>query len=629
VRAAGQAVPIWHSDCGHLGGTLWNHRWESAYLGGRMHDSAEQRRAVLRRARRALEEGAKLPADLPETIRCSWTRSRLAAAPMDRICVPYLAPDVSGERLLNAARPVLDRFAQQLAGTRVSLVLADPDGRIAGRWAADSSALRGLARVSIEEGYVLAEDLAGTNGIGTALEDLAPVIIFGAEHYAEPLQHLVCAGVPIRHPLTRRIEGVLDLACPTGEANSLLMPATLDLCAQIERELSMRAPERERVVFDTFVARSRVTNAALIALSEQYMVTNAAAADLLDPRDEACLWQQAVESLGLGRPVTRPLQLSRGSTITAQCTPILIGARPVGALIEAAVTADAGALSRRRPPARLSHGGPEQGRATRHLERELADVAGSAAVRVMIDGEPGSGRLFAARRIHELRSPGTRLGIHPAGLAQLQGTQAWLAELAGLLADENVTVVVTNLELLDESTRHGVAGLLGTQAPARLILMTRQGGSADDAYLPTDEMGDVILHVPALRQRRQDIPELAYAILAAAGVAAGISRRAMIALTSYPWPGNVAQLRRVLLAAARACRGTEIRAEHLGAEVYASAHGRRTLTRLESLERDAIADAMRESGGNKIRAAAALGMSRSTLYRRLRMYGLEPGRTVL
>ena len=98
-----------------------------------------------------------------------------------------------------------------------------------------------LARVSIEEGYVLAEDLAGTNGVGTALEELAPVTIVGAEHYTEPLQRLVCAGVPIRHPLTRRIEGVLDLACPTADANGLLMPATLDLGAQIEREMSMRS----------------------------------------------------------------------------------------------------------------------------------------------------------------------------------------------------------------------------------------------------------------------------------------------------------------------------------------------------------------------------------------------------
>jgi sigma-54 dependent transcriptional regulator, acetoin dehydrogenase operon transcriptional activator AcoR len=594
-----------------------------------MNDSAARRRAVLRRARRALEEGTELPADLPETIRYSWTRSRLAAAPMDRISVPYLAIDVSSERLLNAARPVLDRFAQQLAGTHVSLVLADPDGRVVGRWAADSSALRTLSRVSIEEGYVLAEDLAGTNGIGTALEELAPVTIFGAEHYTEPLQHLVCAGVPIRHPLTRRIEGVLDLACPIGDANGLLMPATLDLCAQIVREFSMRAPERERVVFDAFVARSRVTNAALIALGEQYMVTNAAAADLLDSRDEVSLWQQAVESLGLGQPVTRPMQLSGGSTITARSTPIMIGARPVGALIEAALTVPPGTASRRRPPTRLSRGVPEQSRVTRHFERELADVARSAAMRVMVDGEPGSGRLFAARRIHELRSPGTTLGIHPVGRAHSQGAPAWLAELARLLADENVTVALTNLELIDESTRHSVADLINSQASARLVLMTREAGSTDGGYLATDEMSDAILHVPALRQRRQDIPGLANAILRAEGITTRISRRATIALASYAWPGNVAQLRRVLLAAARACRGTEIRAEHLDAEIYVSAPRRRTLTRLESLERDAIVDAMRESGGNKIQTAAALGMSRSTLYRRLRMYGLEPGRTVL
>ena len=107
-----------------------------------MNDSAEHRRAVLRRARRALEQGTELPQELPETIRCSWARSRLAAAPMDRIAVPYVAVDVAAERLLRAARPVLDRFGQQLAGTHVSLVLADPDGRVVGRWAGDKPALR-------------------------------------------------------------------------------------------------------------------------------------------------------------------------------------------------------------------------------------------------------------------------------------------------------------------------------------------------------------------------------------------------------------------------------------------------------------------------------------------------------
>ncbi len=589
-----------------------------------MHDSAERRRAVLRRARRALEQGGELPLELPETIRCSWTRSRLAAAPMDRISVPYVAADVSAERLLRAARPVLDRFAQQLAGTHVSLVLADPDGRIVGRWAGDKSALHKLARVSIEEGYVLAEDLAGTNGVGTALEELAPVVIFGAEHYTEPLQRLVCAGVPIRHPLTRRIEGVLDLACPTADANGLLLPATLDLGAQIEREMSMRAPERERVVFDAFVARSRTTSAALVALSEQYMVTNAAAADLLEPRDEACLWEQAVECLGIGQPVTRPMQLSAGSTITARCTPIMIGARPVGALIEVKLAARSPAARRRGKVTAT----PQQSRATVQFERELTDVARSAASRILLEGEPGSGRLVTARRVHGLRCPGTTLAVYPGGLAQVQGGPAWLAELARLLSDDSVTVVVTNLELLDERTHRGLTDLLDRQPGPALVLMTC-AGPAESGGREVGSACDFILQVPALRQRREDIPELVLHILRASDLPVRVGHRAMVALTNYAWPGNIPQLERVVKHAAKACRGADIGVEHLGAEISAGAHGRRTLTRLESLERDAIVDALRECGGNRIRAAAALGMSRSTLYRRLRSFGLEPGRTVL
>ncbi|HEX3387664.1 MAG TPA: helix-turn-helix domain-containing protein [Streptosporangiaceae bacterium] len=594
-----------------------------------MNDTAEDRRIVLRRARRALESGAELPPDLPDTIRCSWTRSRLAAAPLDRIAVPYLAAGAAAERLLRAARPVLDRFAQQLVGTHVSLVLADPDGRVVGRWAGDQSQLRRLARVSIEEGYVLAEELAGTNGVGTALEVLAPVTIVGAEHYAEPLHGLVCAGVPIRHPLTGRLEGVLDLACPTADANGLLMPATLDLAVQIEREMSMGAPERERIVFDTFVARSRVTSAALVALSEHYMVTNAAAADLLEPRDEACLWQQALESLTAGRPVTRPMQLSGGSTITARCTPIMTGAHPVGALIEVAA---APSRTTGRRPRHRGQGGrpPRQSRATARFERDLAEAVRGPARTILLEGEPGSGRLFAARRVHQLRGEGTSLVVHPAGVAQAQGGQQWLADLARRLADRTVTAAVTDLDLLDERTQRGFADLLAGQAAAPLVLMTGQAAADEPGcWAAAGVHTEVTVHVPALRQRREDLPELAHSLLRASGVTSRVGYRAMTALTNHAWPGNVSQLKRVLAGAAHAAGGTDIRPEHLGRDIYISPRGRRTLTRLEALERDAIVEALRECGGNRIQAAAALGMSRSTLYRRLQAFGLEPGRTVL
>jgi transcriptional regulator of acetoin/glycerol metabolism len=161
------------------------------------------------------------------------------------------------------------------------------------------------------------------------------------------------------------------------------------------------------------------------------------------------------------------------------------------------------------------------------------------------------------------------------------------------------------------------------------MTITSEGAKAERGYRAAEEMSDFILHVPALRQRREDIPELVRSILQVCDVPARVGNRAMVALVNYAWPGNIPQLERVLKHAARECRGTDIRVEHLGTDIYVSAHGRRTLTRLEALERDAIVDVLRECGDNRIQAAAALGMSRSTLYRRLRSFGLEPGRTVL
>lgn len=591
-----------------------------------MPETMEHRQAVLRRARRALQDGRDLPHELRDTIRYSWMRSRLAAAPVDRIEVPYVAVDAT-ERLFRAAEPILDRFAQQLVDTPVSLVLADRSARIIGRWAGDRSALRRLSRVSVEEGFVLAEDLAGTNGVGTALEELAPVTIYGEEHYAETLQRLVCVGVPVRHPLTRRIEGVLDLACPTRDANALLMPTALDLCAQIERELSTHGSERDRAVFEEFVARSRVTSSALVALSGQYMMTNAAAAELFDPGDQACLWELALRSLEDTAAVTQRLQLRGGATAVIRCTPITIGAHPIGALIE---VLQPHGLARTASARTKAPGSAAKSHAAAQLEREIANVAGGTAIRVLFDGECGAGKLHAARRLHELRGLDTTLRVHPAGLAQVRGGRVWLGELEALLANDTVTVTVSNVQVLDRRTQRCLADLLAaTMAGSRLVMITRQRRSGDTGMAPLPFLSEAVVCVPSLQQRREDIPDLAHSILRARGLVMRIGNRAITALMNHPWPGNIPQLQAELASAAERSGGRDISVQHLSAEVRAGLQSRRTLTRLESLEREAIVEALREHDGNRVQAAQALGMSRSTLYRRLRLFGLEAGRTVL
>lgn len=608
--------------------------WSGTEAEAPMVDVVKQRSAVLRRARSALHNGHELPLDLRDTIRYSWIRSRLASAPLEHIAAPYVPSDGSSERLVRAAEPVLDRFAQQLVGTHVSLVLADRSARVVGRWAGDRSALARLSRVSIDEGFVLAEEAAGTNGIGTALEEMAPVTIFGEEHYTESLHRLVCVGVPIRHPLSHRIEGVLDLACPTRDSTGLLMPTALDLGAQIERELSARAPERERTVFEEFVARSRATSSALVALSEQYMVTNAAAAELLEPRDQASLWEQAAESLSAGRTVTRDLQLSGGALISARCTPITVGSTPVGVLIEASAAAKRPASTTRTrasaPTPKLAGLTPvaARSRAAQEFELNFAELVRSEVSRVVIEGEAGSGRLSAARRLHGELSPDTALEVQPATVAAVRGVQAWLADVNRVLTDPELTCLITEVDDLDDQAMRALNGIIeAADPPPKLVLATRLNNTRGRRR--SAQFADSVLRVPPLRERREDIPDLAYAQIASAGRRIRIGNRAMSALMNHGWPGNLPDLEAVLSAAMESARGADIGLEHLGAEFRGGLHGQRSLSRIESLERSAIVEALREHDGNRVRAAAALGMSRSTFYRRLRLFGLEPRRSML
>ena len=87
------------------------------------------------------------------------------------------------------------------------------------------------------------------------------------------------------------------------------------------------------------------------------------------------------------------------------------------------------------------------------------------------------------------------------------------------------------------------------------------------------------------------------------------------------WLGNVEQLSRVLGVALGRCRGRRIESADLPAECHTVT--RQVLTRWQWIERDAIVEALVEAKGNRTQAAAKLGMSRATIYRRINAFGIQ------
>ncbi|MFD2398821.1 hypothetical protein ACFSVJ_21570 [Prauserella oleivorans] len=172
-------------------------------------------------------------------IALSWRRSAACGiAPDKKAELPYDPDFDSDSRLLKAATPVVERLASSLADTSTSILLADRQARIVRRWVGEKPLYSALDNAYAAPGFAFAEEYAGTNGLGTVLEEARTVAVRGEEHYADFLRHLSCVGVPIHNPVTRAVEGVLDITCLADDYNPLI-PALLSESVQhIETRLS-------------------------------------------------------------------------------------------------------------------------------------------------------------------------------------------------------------------------------------------------------------------------------------------------------------------------------------------------------------------------------------------------------
>ena len=144
------------------------------------------------------------------------------------------------------------------------------------------------------------------------------------------------------------------------------------------------------------------------------------------------------------------------------------------------------------------------------------------------------------------------------------------------------------------------------------------------------------LRVPALRQRVEDIPVLARRLLD--GLSADLGRRGLTLapeaerrLASYSWPGNIREMRNVLerallLSGRDTIEGDDLRFEGPGASTAEIAIPGAPLT-LEELEKQHIASVLQTLGGRVAEASLRLGIPRSTLYQKIKKYGIVPPRT--
>lgn len=564
------------------------------------------------------------PNGVRAAILASWWRSRQCNVAADRLDLHYVRDPNLDTPLTRSAEPVLRHLREQLDGQALSIVLTDPAGIVLTRLTADLGLERELDRVHLAPGFDYSEGVVGTNGIGTALEARRPMHVFGHEHYAENLEELACAGVPIRHPVSGKTVGALDLTCWRRDASPLLITLAKTTAEQIRQALLAETGMREIELLHAYLRACRHSTGMVFALNNDVVMMNDTARTTLAAGDQAALLRHGSEALAERRE-TMGVELPSGMQVRLNTRQVEAEGRVAGGVIDVRVVlpSQTSTAAPRQASPMLLPGlvgcGPLWRRACTELE-----TAYRTGDWVVVEGEPGVGKLTLLRALHQRLDPSGRSSVLDAHEAALDPN--WLARARRALEQHEGTVVLRHLDSLpDRSLRLLKAAVQDAQhRPGIWVAL------AVTHEPPRPELASLValfpstVQVPPLRHHIEDVERLVpfFLLRLAHGSHLTCSPEAMQLLLRFSWPGNVTQVMETLRQVLRSRRTGVLLPSDLPPELRS--RSRRRLGALESMERDAIALALADVGGNKAQAARALGMSRATIYRKIHEYGIVP-----
>ncbi|MFG6431649.1 sigma-54-dependent Fis family transcriptional regulator [Roseateles sp. LYH14W] len=630
----------------------------------------------IRLARRQwLDTGAVASGLIAGPLQASWARCRdFGLAPEGR---PQGAPHASAAQLARAlehrhalmahARPVMAFLNEQVQGSDSLVLLADAHGLLLHAAGDDAHFADRAARVALRPGAVWSEQWRGTNAIGTALAEGAPVVVHAGEHYLARNGFLTCAAAPIADPAGQLL-GVLDISGDRRSYHRHTLALARSGARMIEHQLFLdrfRAGLHLRL-HAQMEGLGTVTE-GLLALSEDGWVTGANTA--------------ALELLGLTRQdigaatVERVLGLDLRALLALGAAPRALprpGATPLWLRVEAGQT-----LRRSTPTARTAPVAPAADAPWRPRDAlaalDTGDAAFSAllararklldkpAIPLLLQGESGTGKELLAKAIHSSSArrdkpfvavncaalpetlieaelfgycPGAFTGANrhgaPGRIREAHGGTLFLDEIG----DMPLAMQARLLRVLQDRQVTPLGGGAAVAVDFRLLCATHQrlkdevaaGRFREDLYY---RLNGLTLSLPPLRER-SDLAELVARLLKAEAPerALRVDDEVMALFSRFRWPGNVRQLANVVRTGmALLDDGEDVVTVGLVGEEVREAPGAASLESvsaapqcgdLRQLAEARIRETLATVDGNMSEAARRLGVSRNTLYRRLR-----------
>ncbi len=593
----------------------------------------------------------------PEIV-ASWRRSYAHDVDPDRITARFVGHDGALPLVATCADEVFDEFHAVGGDAACSLALIDPSGVVRARRDSDEALGRLLDGVLLVPGYDYSEGAVGTTAATVALHEGSDVSIAGPEHFHSQLMCLSEAAALVVDPQDRQVVAVVVLFCHLSTRTALQRPLARMLADRVTDRVAGEPQRRVRTILE-HVRRREQEGRWVLATDGDYVLTNALARHL-DGQDQRVLGDLVLASLVLQDFSGKHVDLPSDGCADIAVDPVTMAGEVIGCLltggpagtVRSPETTEAGrrqgshvAPMTRRDYAESLRRSDDAGRlhaeARVRANRELltpflrAKEEVTASIKQgrnhLLIGEPGVGkRNLLVSRFQET-CPRGRIDTIDCGAFAAEPVDHRVDPVGRLrlgLDDRPHLLVLRCMNTLgpvaarrlDEALRPLVA------LPTPPLVVGCIDTPAMDATRP---YGLLLRHfheitrVPALRYRVDEIADIALSILRRLSTRRSLrlSLQVIRVLEGYAWPGNVSELEDVLRYVVARKPVGEIQPLDLPTLCF---QGRaRRMSMLEAAQCDVIIQALYESRGNRYKAAAMLGIARSSLYRKIDAFGIS------
>ena len=595
-----------------------------------------------------------------------------------------LSSQVAGFNLISIARPIIEDIFQNTSQAGMVVILTNGAGCVLDMLC-DPEMGHLLNSWGIAPGTFLTEELVGTNAIGLALTSRMPAQVLGAEHYSRQFHSLADSAAPIFDPkgdLLGVLAAILPLDKNPGYALSMVIAGVRAIEGQHQSDWLLEEQNHQLTQLNAIL--SAISDGILVWNASKMLIhVNKAASQMIGMPIQSLVGRHIDPLISLPKSVREAIDQNKPiqdveATITLGKTEnsFVINADYVYIQSQDKV---AWTIITLRPEKKLRDLVQQQTGARAMLTmddipgispqirrvRNLAQSVSGAQASVLIRGEPGTGKNVLANAIHNA-SPrhdapfvifaassipnelviSELLGVEDDPSGRLRGSRPSKFELAqgGTLYFQDIEYLPLEaqsvlLNVLELGIVQRIRGQRVIQVDVRVIAsstadldaLIAQGSFRADLYY---RMSSFLIDVPPLRERPNDIPLVVDRILARLSVQLDRPLRltpdANEAIKKYPWRGNVREIESVLTRAAmQTAPGIELNISRLlppnptGLISPAIQDAGISIKSIQDLEHEAIQQAARIYNGNLTLMAQSLGISRTTLWRRLKLLNIS------